>query len=716
MQIDESHLNQIDRLIDRFQDEDVADTLLSRLPTLNTIDRSTPQPLITRAVELLDRLDNICDQKPLDERIHQLRSSSFHAKRNLSKLIHSKGLVPLNICCDFREDYNGVLAITFNEALKNNQPVIVTRSILTGAGIESNKNQHVNEMKQTVLETHRNYRIFRQNDAEWGDEFLVFLPCRHAIMPDDYLLNSYDLHPSLKRTSPHEAFSGPEGGKDINALKALFIENPKHPKVISISGHGDKELMAGMKREDYSRELLPFLKEQKTQFLLVNSCSSGGTQSLLHFDQEMPYPIAVCSVGDYSTSGDRPEIQLTQKIFRRVFRQLKINPGIKKSQVEKIARTAKKSRPLSENQIKMLLPGSTEAPKGFEPLHDQSNDVSITFKDLRKHQFESGGPIKLRTNRGSLILSPLILPVPIILEGNDPCLLSALPGKSHHWVESLTLPNVPLMQFFSTNGNYAKIMTEEKAYIFEKLLFKDIELKEVLLIQCNSQLTAFFENEGTSYLYQNQSLIPISTLLRKQLSLAALQHTLPSQETLKRGVAGQEERETVIDQCRKKWKEDVERIESLKTKSHIDRLSEEEASIVLLAAVENHDISRTKEILRAFPKLILTRNERGVPLVFQLVKFGDREINQMIIDAEIDLSIVDPESHLSLFSIFLKNGDVELVRTILEIVPIALDRPERTGWPPIHYALDHPDMVELLLKAGASPFAINRLTGETLIL
>ncbi len=720
MTINSDWINQFDALIDLYQDEgtyafsDSRNKVLRCVEDLGRVDSDASSSLLHKTVALLDKLNLVCDGKSVDNKLRQIQRAVFQNKRSLMKLIHKKDLVSLVVCFDFSPDHNEAIMLSLIGALNEGIPVIASRSLV--AGKNSKIKKWFNKLVTPVMIKHAasDTRIFQQQDGEWGDEFLVFLPCSDEGILDRELLASYDLNDTLKKISVEEALKGSSGPCDLEGFQALFVDNPTHPKVVSIEGHGDSCTIAAVKKKAYSERLLPFLSKQKTQCLFITSCSSGGKSSLVHFGPSFAdFPVVVRSTGDYITRSTSNSTQVNARRLRMVENALKEGSRLTRSKLKRITQDTEVSKTVFRNQCKILFTGSQQSPRGFQLLGESMKDVSLSLQELRKHQVTSREHLWFKAGDvRSIVLSPLVIPVAVVVEGLAPTLLSALPGNAQHYLDELSLPKTSLENFKKAHHRIAPDTRALKVFFIRTLKLKGKTLNHVALFYFNKRLVILYKSDGKhitdfgEYGAEEISSIKFQSRLKWMLG-----YTQPSPETVRHGIAGQENVDAVSTLVSDSWVVDRKRIEKLRilpnAKEVIDEtlltLTDDEAQWLFAITIASKKTALAKRLLLLRLINVNMRSAIGTPLIHNALKIDDPELKSLMLSRAPDVKALDPEKKCSLLTAAIQTGDEALVEELLKNPDINVNICEPSGWTPIFYALGKWDIVDLLIKAKAVP-------------
>ncbi len=397
--------------------------------------------------------------------------------------IEERRRVPMAFISDLDcRDANGSQLGSFLQCVKDGLIVVATRSLISGVNIEDDEKfrERRQEVEATLIKDMEGRSLF-----SYG-EYVVAIPSSLFEIPGvdrSEIIERLGFDSErLRAITPHEVLSGRGGPSKFEDFMRLFGKRPVARFVIA-TGHGGKDgMVAAMKRAHY-REFLHWLKESEAGFLLARSCYAGGRNRglALRFDgkrQEpchrpfLPFPVAVQSADEVTSHlphGWRPAPFLDNTMTfamslgrRRDFEEVLDQGGEVRNWGD------------PQNCIQFCFRHPADAIGGFRSLRRAANEVSLTYhseterllapknvngraiKESEKEKEEkvkgdSGtsphqGPIRI-AGIDTLKVQCLEVHSHLEFEGSHPSLLSLVPGTTHHFFRSITLPLSQLTAF-----------------------------------------------------------------------------------------------------------------------------------------------------------------------------------------------------------------------------------------------------------------------------
>src|SRR6185369_9706939 len=91
-----------------------------------------------------------------------------------------------------------------------------------------------------------------------------------------------------------------------------------------------------------------------------------------------------------------------------------------------------------ENYEKVYFPHTAGIPGGFHPIGQRGRGYSLTYSVVKQAELRSKKPfaesdvIQIK-NSELLEIHPLVTLVPLVCAGENPILISMIPGKGHHY-------------------------------------------------------------------------------------------------------------------------------------------------------------------------------------------------------------------------------------------------------------------------------------------
>ena len=216
------------------------------------------------------------------------------------------------------------------------------------------------------------------------------------------------------------------------------------------------------------------------------------------------------------------------------------------------------------NLPKVYFPHSKDSPGGFRPVEDTSEALSLTYARLRNakiHQdlekakgldplFE-GLTIE---NKGYLEVHPLIVDIPLIFQGDNPLLLSMIPGAGYHYIHSIELTkncreNTIYLYLNAHFGMYETYKTSaEKTFFIGSILIEHSPPVEKVILRVTPSIAwAIYKSEGRCFFVQRFSQVGITSLQYELLARITIQHALPPiNEKAIRATSGGQETEAML--------------------------------------------------------------------------------------------------------------------------------------------------------------------------
>lgn len=422
-------------------------------------------------------------------------------------------------------DYNGAVAESLKLAIEQYVPFITTRSLLRGSDWNEGGICCYIDVEMLLWEEQENWEIYQKG------EMLVFMP--KAFLPGhsgeeklaalDFICND-----SLRKISIKEALQGPQAKATIYDVMGLFSDQPKADKVFYLMGHGGHTTVGALDSEHYAI-FLKFLEAQHCQGLAVTSCLSGGKSCLFNipeatedliasfYAQEKPHSFAILvhSIGDFPTHnslGNKNYINQYLKAFAVYVKGSTRQPI---SQLQHSIKAIEKGLEKHPRSLIKLYPAHSQGiPGGFRPLGEGSKSIAVTYTMVKRAEIspvipwrglgELAPEVKIEIGPAEYIeLHPLVIPVPLILRGTLPALLSMIPGQGHHFIKAIKMcPNLaktPLelikhsIEFHRSSQNRVS-----KGIFIAEISLQQTVMTHVVLYMSNSKSFCIWR-EGETY-------------------------------------------------------------------------------------------------------------------------------------------------------------------------------------------------------------------------
>ena len=366
--------------------------------------------------------EGVCLRTSIDERINQLNElylfectglggaevvsfkerqiiDQLDGMRELRNQLESDLVPTLGILAAFDiscVDYNDAIRSDIIGALEQDEVVISTKSLLTGAG--SRKGEDVQKVHHQLKEKSEDYHYWIDDESQ----YVLMIPKKHGQEQErSKILEMLDFVPTawipIDATSLIESsFAKPK----IDRFISLFSDHPKAHKRWIASGHGGGSSLCGMDFEDYEK-FFDFLNKQETDFLYVSSCSSGGRKEW--HQQKSSFPVVL---GTYTG-----ESQYSSILVKNFFKKLNfILPGGSIRSVRPFEILFSKCLKSARNNPIIHLPNS-DFP--FQLLHKGGKAKDLYQLDIVRAKVEKTG-IDL-TEKEKVCIHPSHLDVEVIV-------------------------------------------------------------------------------------------------------------------------------------------------------------------------------------------------------------------------------------------------------------------------------------------------------------
>jgi ankyrin repeat protein len=708
-----------------------------------------------KTVKLLNSVDKNLDLLKHTNAVDNLRKniSDFQSSLNTLEIQTEKKVAPtkielkLAVFCDIGAccDWNGVVTKKMKEAFKDELPFITTRSLLQGCGLNSSSNS-------IFLEQFEMQKILIKNDSRWdiyqlctpnnGNEFILFLP--KSVLSDktsEQKLSALDFNTDglLKKVAAIDLFNEPADQNDPNAFLHIFCQKPKIRKIFYFHGHGNSNHVAGFPAGNY-KNILHSLAGHKCKGLMINSCFSGGKSSLQALStgvdpsfkysmasSPLSYPIIVGSIGDFPTHQTSSRIKDLLDGFQNFIQS---NP----QSTEKARQIFKDPINSDKNFSKLYLPSPQGIPGVFKPICEEDKGYSLTHLEIKKSKVEPNEAktgIKVK-NKQFLYISPMVSDVPIVFKDIDPVLVSMIPGNGSHFLQSLQINSANANDFLKKTIDWHKKseLDSNKAFFIKTLEGHDFE--EIVLFK--ESYGGFFAcRQGDSYFYSDQNDInlihPITAIQHALIVKFAATLASPSSDAIDTTAQGYENKElfravlhseffqktntsdlrdfiALLDSWNNFQATDAEVMKF--AKERLSRAEIEDLTLFLLML--NPQLELAQRLIKEEKIGPNIKNAWGYTILYAL-NLRKFPAHRDLITQEIDCNLLTrgySPLHIA------ASGDIELVKMMLKQPGVNINLKDFNGFSPIFYAVNNPEVFNLLREAGASLKEITK-NGSTLL-
>lgn len=619
----------------------------------------------------------------------------------------------LEFICDLDvQDKNGGLLGCFNRAIACRSLVITTRTLFRAAHFDGKSADTINERDRIMNIIKVCYDIYSDG------AYLVLTPKRMGEqLSIQEKLERLDLDSkNLNKITLQEAWLQSDQQSTMSGFQNLFADEPKYDKFIYIAGHGGGENLAGLTVDHYN-EFLKWGKKQRCQGLLVTSCNAGGKNSLLHlpkinsnesvafqhrFLNGVSFPVFLRSIGDFSTSSGHNVEENAGHFFCRLIDLFNSPGGRTLFQLRKMLQEEEKGKPEKplSNLVQVYFPHSSDSPGGFRPVGEGGNSYSLTYVKYRQSvsypicNRKEGIPAAsstLRHQQAKLLifdkkfleLSPGFIECPIEFRGENPVILSMIPGQAHHLLNELVLDGIGISDFlfknciFYRNGNIGVV----KAFFISKIRSGDEELNQ-LFMEMKSGKCGY--KKGNKYYLWNINregdpieVEPLQFLLRWNGTIEA---TKPDAQAIRAATGGQQDGMELINSLKQEafWGTDDNlqhkflNLEKMKTvfPSDLQELIahwvlKDGEKITLTCYLLRHNETAACALFKLWKLSPEGVDERGVPLLIHASRNNNIEFIKLLIEKKVDINTLDPETCNTPARIALDNGHHKMFELLL---------------------------------------------------
>jgi len=285
---------------------------------------------------------------------------------------------------------------------------------------------------------------------------------------------------------------------NIDDFNSLLIDSTEMPKNIYASGHGQAE--AGMEANEGSnghsalvgqlsygqyQKMLNKFNKIGCNFLYLVTCFGGGWNLMkahkyqekqiednqeIFSREQLKFPIVIGALTDatvYATSGvnlraffDSLNAFLSSKATQQTGDWVITDPL--KTILKNISGDTLANTPL------ILFPGLT---KFFQAVDVDNKVKIITLNSLLKLELGKKN-INIKDKNEAILIYPLVVPLKIIIESNNafPEIVSMIPGKSYHFIESIEASNISFDKILNDLG-FLKKSARKTSAITPRALF-----------------------------------------------------------------------------------------------------------------------------------------------------------------------------------------------------------------------------------------------------
>lgn len=697
---------------------------------------------------LLQKLDHeLQTHQDSTSKINQVRDQILQVQKtvetaplhNQKKIEKPKIELKIGFFCDLDcPDHNKAITTRMTLSIQQNLPFITTRSMIKGTGtVHSGINPFFVDNEDLLLENQSNWEIFVQNGGS-GNEFLVFLP--KSLQPEKSGIEKlkaldFTSDGSLQQVSVSDVFKEPSGKGNIEAFFKLFTTEPKIDKLFYIAGHGGSSMVAAL--EDYNYlKFLDFLEGQRCRGLSITSCDSGGESSLLSIpkqskeegvlsfkDQPLDrtFSVIVRSIGDFPTiSGQEAEENLSG--FYDELAAFAESPKPEtldrfRHFVDRLEGDKQKS---SSNRIKVYFPHTSDSPGGFRSIGEKGIGFACTYNRLKQAEVAAAkSPLKgdfrgIRIKgKDFLEVYPMVVDVHLQITDVNPIVLSMIPGNSHHFVKSIELSAGSGQKFINSIIDFHKgsEINAKKAFFFGTIKSAPEVFKEVALFVSPTFCQCVYSLKGKFYWTDGSSTKEISSLQHAVLSQEIMRSTTPAPEAIRASSGGQESADDFsLAIHRNFWKKPVDEFKAFVLSEKIPTFTEIKNMLVRATVQEKESIifhllglGLDKLALQLFKSEKLDPNMKqvnGLPIISYAISLNNLEMVEHLIleGAELNLKVRGS----TVLHQAVQQGNSKIVELILLDPEIDIEAKNKSGWTPIVFALNKPEIFQMLMKRGAS--------------
>jgi hypothetical protein len=481
-------------------------------------------------------------------------------------------VVSLIYFCDMDlPDSNGAISKGVKNALNQEVPFIISSSLLQEKGNEVGLND-LNQMRQTLSVQKEKYDIYEQ------DGMFVFIPIAHLEgKSKEEKLASFDFKLDLKKIEGNPLTIAPKK-VTVSTLSNFFIDKPKKDKTFYILGHGNQTRIAALNESQFN-QISEFLVSQRCKGLALTTCGGGGSSSKMHvpatpsteaasyLDQEKPHPFhTIVRSLDDSDPLSNQEAEINFKGFLEVFNQFVESTNIKTAEEfgEQMMAYEGGKEKVSANLIKLYPKQSAGIPGNFQLLNERKEDFSLTISKVRLAELASkkidprketykieSSPNIVIENKKRLEVFPLVASPPLVFKGQNPILLSMLPGNGHHFIQEIRLSD-ELVVDEKSNEPYLEGPSDfirrtlkqqsgrvKKGFFIDKISGENVITNVVIFSSSNSSFGMYKSEEGYNFI-TSESFQEITAEEYELYTLEASYSSKPENKSIRMASAGLE--------------------------------------------------------------------------------------------------------------------------------------------------------------------------------
>lgn len=655
------------------------------------------------------KLDAIAKKSPI---IPQLQKKM----QDTCQRINSSPVIFLNILDIDFPDENGTLMENVIQRLKEDCPIITTRSIINAAGLDENKKDKFLRLKEHLIECQTKWEIFLK------DEFVIFLPKNlFAKGKSPKRLFSLDLNidADLHRTDVKEILTKRREKAQLTGFFSLFSEEPSVRKLFFLNGHGlTRTGIGGFSIGSY-RKFLDFLTQNNTAGLAVQTCYAGGINAFVHQkgknneDVNLKFPVFLQSIGEFGTRGNQHAEKDMRSFMNDVVGCMDTYGGLNKTTLRSSLKKCEKGlKKLWNNEIQVHLPHHPSAPLGFRPIGEVDYRLFLDVPEVRRAQLNlAKTPEKtslIEVERCNFIqMLALDAPLTVKIKKGIPVLLSLIPGNGQHMLDHLVLKNYTLEQFIEANRlAYQKIGKVQKAFFINRLTTKEECVEGFVLFASSTNFNCLYKNEKECYTFGKGKSPACSTPFsyaiewHKMVQLSSI-----NDEAVRVSTGGQECKYAFNDQLKKRHLkfEFLSQNETsiigcapgLKLRDFQDLTVKEKEHLFFWAA-SFHQWELFKDLLDTQLDVDAV-DEMGRTSLYKACAAGQKEIVELLIKMGASVNLVEKKNQHSPLHIALIGKHKEIVKNLLKVKGVDLHVRDVKGKTPLFYALKQEDLLEMLL-------------------
>lgn len=708
----------------------------------NTSDHRHQQRTRLRALHTLEDLDlaiTQCEVEPT--KIQSLRKKILEIKTELESiptpkkpiLTNTKIDLQIAMMCDIdAADHNGAIVSGLISFLKEELPVVTTRSLLSCSAIEvkSEKVSSIRKIKTCLFEAQKKYDIYQQCDPNFGEEMILFLPKNlspELTTEERFKKLGLTVSGTLKPISAGEALHRPEGKGNLEAFFNMFSQDSISSKLFHISGHGGSGRAIGALNPDNFQKLLAFLEQQQCRGLSIVSCYAGGKNSLMYRPKEgekHTYPTIVNSIGEFCTNvSDNPTL-----VFKEIKHFLENDKQI--ATVDKYASMvakAKKNYEVEYNAAKVYLPHSADSPLGFYSLGELFTGTAVTFRTLQAAKISKKNDIPLSPGK-FIKIHPLITDITLKCQGINPLLISMLAGNGQHYIKELSLVNEAPLDYLKRTIQSQKNQKPEGDTCFfinkltgqNKISGQEIGMSNLIFRTGNFNYCVWKENDKCYFCESDANPVEITPKVYDLIAFDVHEDSKPSLEAVRIASGSQESPEMLDTVLRNKGFISFSTLQEFKELKDIIKIPTKEgfSSIGLISSKpktetpESLDVTENKretlDDLKAIAEgSILTAEitpQEQEKLLFFLLDHKQPQIAlELFKSKNIDPNVKSLHG-TSLLVYALARGHYDFVKYLLELPTINVGATDSAGTSALHAAVraKNIELTKLLLEKHAN--------------